>query len=249
VPQVLLVDTEAESEDQFEDEFQDRVHIPRPDAETRREHSRTSLRARLKSVRETANEAARGRRRARREGFHWYERKWDNRFWARRLGVTPRALLTLAVITVISLFAFLIAARAAGRTSLPAQSGKASNANPIIIQQQQQYTGGGSPTPALPTYVVGVWFSNMSPSPSGSLQVFVRVTANTAGLTSEPVAKVPVTLASPNGRASGIVKTNSSGVATFTFFYGQSPGFPVYVTATATIGKQKITGTSLFVPA
>jgi hypothetical protein len=246
-PQVLLVDTNPETEAQFEDW----VQSSRVDAETRREHSRTNLRGRLGTVREKAKETARRRRRARREGFRWYERSWENRFWGRQLGITPRVVLTLAVITVISLFAFLIAAKAAGRAGIRVQALKASTANPIIIQPQG--SGGDTPTPALPTYVVGVWFSNMSPAPSGSLQVYVRVTENAGGISNEPVANVPVTIASSNGGARGgihgVVKTNPGGLATFTFFYGQSPGFPVYVTATATIGNQKVTGTSLFVPA
>jgi hypothetical protein len=163
------------------------------------------------------------------------------------MGVTPRVVLTVAVLTVISLFAFLIAAKASGRAGIRVPPVKATNANPIIIQQEG--SGGGTATPALPPYVVGVWVSNMSPAPSGSLLVYVRVTENASGLTNEPVAGVPVTISSSNGRARGVVKTNSSGLATFTFFYGQSPGFPVYITATATIGNQKVTSTTDFVPA
>jgi hypothetical protein len=168
------------------------------------------------------------------------------------MGITPRIALTLAMLTLVSLFAFLLAAKAAGRTSLPLQSGdKATNANPIIIQQQG--SGGGSPTPAFPAYVVGVWVSNMSPSASGSILVYVRVTENASGISNEPVPNVPVTISSPNGGVPGgihrAVKTNSSGLATFTLFYGQSPGLPVYITATATIGTQKVTSTTDFVPA
>ncbi len=228
VPQVALVDTQVESEDQLQDRVQDRVkdrvQSSRTDAETSREHSRTNLQARLGGARERAKEASRRRRRARREGFHWYERDRDSRFWGRRMGITPRVVLTLAVLTVISLFAFLIAAKAAGRAGIRVQPVKASDANPIIIQQEG--SGGGTATPALPTYVVGVWVSNMSPAPSGSLLVYVRVTQNAGGLTNEPVAGVPVTISSPNGSARGVVKTNSNGLATFRFFYGQSPGLP-----------------------
>jgi hypothetical protein len=249
-PQTLLVGRTPESGNGKSSLPGDAVHLQpssSTDAKTRVKRSRISLRARLGAVREKAREAARRRRRARREGFRWYEREWDGRFWVSRMGITPRAVLTLAVVTVVSLFAFLIAARAAGRAGIPVQSGKATDANPIIIQQEG--SGGGIATPALPTYVVGVWVSNMSPPASGSLGVYVRVTKNVGGITNEPVANVPVTIASPNGRARGVVKTNSSGLATFTFFYGQSPGFPVYITATATIGKQPVSSTTDFVVA
>ena len=247
-PPVLFFGRTPESENGKSSLPGDTAHFQQSaSTDARTSHPRISLRARLGAVRERTGEAARRRRRARREGFRWYEREWDSRFWAGRMGITPRAVLTLALVTVVSLFAFLIAARAAGRAGIPVQSGKATDVNPIIIQPEG--SGGGVATPSVPTYVVGVWVSNMSPPSSGSVQVYVRVTENVGGVTNEPVAYVPVSIKSSNGIARGVVKTNLSGLATFTFFYGQSPGFPVYITATATIGKQHVTSTTDFVVA
>jgi hypothetical protein len=199
----------------------------------------------LSLIRERAKEAARKRRHPRRDGFYWHEREWEERLWIRRTGLTPRALLTFALVLVVSLFVLLIAARAASRTATPsARSSNGSNADPIIIQHEGYWY---PPIPGAPAYAVGVWVSDASPPASGVEEVYVEVTRNPDGPTVEPVANIPVKIASKNGVAHGVVKTNASGLAVFTFFYGSVPGSPVYLTATATISGHSYSFTTDFV--
>jgi hypothetical protein len=212
---------------------------------TRLADSRSRMRTGLGSIREHAKEAARKRRRPRRDGFFWYEREWEERFWVRRTRLTPRALLTFALVLVVSLFVLLIAARAASRTAIPsARSSNGSNADPIIIQHEGYWD---PPIPVAPAYAVGVWVSDMSPPASGVEEVYVEVTRNPDGPTVKPVANIPVKISSENGVAYGVVKTNASGLAVFTFFYGSVPGSPVYLTATATIDRHTYSSTTDFV--
>jgi hypothetical protein len=156
----------------------------------------------------------------------------------------PRALLSFALILVVSLFVLLIAARAASRAGLPSASSSASNADPVIIQHEGYWY---SPIPSAPTYAVGVWVSDMSPPASGIEDVYVQVTRAPSGPVIQPVANVPVKISSPNGVANGVVKTDGGGLAVFTFFYGSVEGSPVYVTATATINGHAYSATTNFV--
>lgn len=212
---------------------------------TRLADSRSRLRAGLTLIQERAKEEARKRRHVRRDGFYWHEREREERFWLRRTGLTPRALLTFALVLVVSLFVLLIAARAASREGMPsARSSSASNADPIIIQHEDYWD---PPVTGAPAYVVGIWVSDMSPPASGVEEVYVEVSRNPAGPTTAPVANVPVKISSKNGVAHGMVKTNASGLAVFTFFYGSVPGYPVYVTATATINGHTYSSTTDFV--
>jgi hypothetical protein len=63
----------------------------------------------------------------------------------------------------------------------------------------------------------------------------------------QPVANVPVKISSLNGVADGVVKTDASGLAFFTFFYGAVDGSPVSLTATATINGHAYSATTSFV--
>jgi hypothetical protein len=145
----------------------------------------------------------------------------------------------------VSLFVLLIAARAASRTATPsARSSNGSNADPIIIQHEGYWYPS---IPGAPAYAVGVWVSDTSPPASGVEEVYVEVTRNPDGPTVEPVANIPVKISSKNGVAHGVVKTDASGLAVFTFFYGSAPGSPVYLTATATIAGHRYSFTTNFV--
>jgi hypothetical protein len=218
--------------------------------------ARTGLPERITVIRAKAKEERRRRARRRREGFSWHEREWESRFWAARLGITPHTVLTVSLIIVVGLFVFLIAARAATRPSISgAGSARRQNANPIIIQQEGS-SGGGSATPTLPTYILGVWVSSMSPAASGEEQVYVRVTENTSTDVNEPVPNVKVQVTCPYGVArsntppkrggrgdstpSNTAVTDANGLAIFTLFYGAGPGGAVYVFASATINGQQI---------
>ena len=212
---------------------------------TRLADSRSRLRQGLSSILERAKEAAQKQRGPQRDGFYWYEKEWEERFWARRTGLTSRALLTFALVLVVSLFVLLIAARAASRTGLPAARGSSgSNADPIIIQHEDYWD---PPIPSGPSYAVGVWVSDPSPAASGVEEVYVEVSRNPDGPTVEPVANVPVKITSVNGVADGVLKTNATGLAVFTFFYGSVPGSPVSLTATATINGHSYRSTADFV--
>ena len=226
---------------------------------------RTGLRERLTIMREKTKEERRRRDRHRREGFRWYEREWESRFWARRLGITPRAIVSVALVIVVSLFVFLIAARAATRTSVPGSASTThQDANPIIIQQEGSDSGGtgSNLTPTLPNYTLGMWVSSMSPAASGSVQLYVRVTEDSSTAVNEPVSNVKVQVTSPYGvarstaTASGrrgargdTATTDANGLVIFTFFYGAVPGTPVYVFATVTIQGHQISSNTVFVVA
>jgi hypothetical protein len=236
-----------------------------------RHSPRTGLRERLVVIREKAKEERRRRARRSREGFRWYEREWESRFWVTRLGITPHAVLTVSMAIVVGLFVFLIAARAASRTPISGTaSTKRQDANPIIIQQEGSIGGTtGSLTPTLPTYILGIWVSSMSPAASGVEQVYVRVTENTSTEVNEPVPNVKVQVTSPYGVArsastpsppkrggkgggggstpSDTAFTDANGLAIFTFFYGAGPGGAVYVFASATINGQQISSNTVFV--
>jgi hypothetical protein len=232
-----------------------------------RRAARIGLRERLIAIREKAKEERRRRARHRREGFQWYEREWESRFWATRLGITPHTILTVSLVIVAGLFVFLIAARAASRSPVSgAGSIKHQNANPIIIQQEGGRGTTGSSTPTLPTYILGIWVSSMSPAASGVEQVYVRVTENTSMGVNEPVPNVKVKVTSPYGVArstttpsppkqggkggtspSDTAVTDANGLAIFTFFYAAGPGSAVYIFASATINGRQISSNTAFV--
>lgn len=211
-----------------------------------------SLRERLTLLREQAREGRHRRRRRSADDFHWYEREWQSRFWVTRLGLTPRTLVTIALIASISAVVLAVAAHAASQAAFPVNSnGTTTNANPIIIQQ---VNGSSAPTSAPPTYTVGLWVSNMSPPASGSLQVYVRVTKNT--IQNGPVANAAVQVSSTNGvvrseRTPGsrttVATTDANGLADFTLYYGAAPGTPIYLVATATIGGHAFNANTVFV--
>jgi hypothetical protein len=235
-----------------------------------RRAARTGLRERLIVIREKVKEERRRRDRDRREGFAWYEREWESRFWVTRLGITPHTVLTVSLVIVVVLFVFLIAARASSRTPvLGIGSTKHENANPIIIQQEGSNgdTTGSSTAPAVPTYIVGIWVSSMSPAGSGVEQVYVRVTEDTSTGVNEPVPNVKVQVTSPYGVArsttmpglptrggkGGVAAssdtgvTDANGLAIFNFFYGAGPGTAVFVFATATVNGHQVSSNTVFV--
>jgi hypothetical protein len=146
---------------------------------------------------------------------------------------------------VVSLFVLLIAARAASRAGLPSsRPSSQSTADPIIIQHEGYWY---SAIPSAPAYEVGVWVSDTSPAAAGVEEVYVEVTRNPGGPVQGPVVGVPVKISSTSGVAHGVVKTNDSGLAVFTFFYGTLPGYPVSLTATATIAGHQYSSTTSFV--
>ena len=214
---------------------------------------RIHLRQRLTLIREKVAEDHHWRRHRRQEGFHWYEREWGSRLWARQLGISSRTLITTALVVLASLFVFVIAARAASRVTVPALPGASQNANPIIIAQA---TSTGTLVSAVPAYSVGVWVSTMSPPAAGSIQVYVSVTSN-APSANMAIKNVPVQVSAsvgvarsnrPRGSGSNISTTDANGLATFTLFYKASPGSPIYLVASTTIAGKQYNSTTVFVP-
>ncbi len=214
---------------------------------------RIHLRQRLTLIREKVIEEHHQRRHRRQEGFHWYEREWGSRLWARQLGISSRTLITTALVVLASFFVFVIAARAASRATVPALPRASQNANPIIIAQA---TSTSTLVSAGPAYSVGVWVSTMSPPSAGSIQVYVSVTSN-APSANMAIKNVPVQVSAsvgvarsnqPRGNGGNVSTTDANGLATFTLFYNASPGSPIYLFATTTIAGKQYNSTTVFVP-
>ena len=181
-----------------------------------------------------------------RDGFHWSERDRRDSWWRRQLRLLPAEVAGVVLLCIASVLAIVIASKAASAASSHPVGPQATATLPsgIILQQSPAVS---TPTSQASDYLVGVWVSNPSPPAAGAVKVFVRLTHD-----AQPVAGVPVQIAVnfPGfAKPYGPVKTDSYGLATFTVTYGGTPpAQPVYVTATATVGGQKLTQQTLFVP-
>lgn len=176
--------------------------------------------------------------------FEWDEYDWRHSFWGRQLRIWPGVLAGFGLLVIVLVLAFILASRATSnaQAGLHPQQGNAAATVPsgIIVEQP---AGAGSPTPGPARYQIGAWVSENAPS--GPVKVFVRVSNQTM-----PVANVPVTLSVDGGGASytlGPTKTNADGLAIFTV-NASGGGQPVFVTATAIVGGQKLTHQTTFFP-
>ncbi|MGZ3602398.1 MAG: hypothetical protein ACXVCX_11905 [Ktedonobacterales bacterium] len=176
--------------------------------------------------------------------FEWDEYDWRHTFWGRQLRIWPGVLAGFGLLVVVLALAFILASRAtnSAQARLNPQQGAAGTTVPsgIIVEQPG---GAGSPTPGQAQYQIGAWTSDSTPS--GPVKVFVRVSSQT-----RPVPNIPVTIAVNGGGAAytlGPTKTDADGLATFTVSAGGG-GQPVFVTATAIAGGQKLTHEITFFP-
>jgi hypothetical protein len=111
----------------------------------------------------------------------------------------------------------------------------------------------GTPTPTIPepAYNIGAWVSDSAPPPTGTVQVYVRVSDFAQR---QPVAQVGVSLqvqftcASDQRVATyGPLPTDVQGIAAFAVaFAGLPPGQPVCITAITTLGGQTYTAGATF---
>ncbi|HEX8033574.1 MAG TPA: hypothetical protein VF510_06990 [Ktedonobacterales bacterium] len=176
--------------------------------------------------------------------FEWDEYDWRHTFWGRQLRIWPGVLAGFGLLVVVLALAFILASRAtnSAQARLNPQQGTAGTTVPsgIIVEQPG---GVGSPTPGPAQYQIGAWTSDSTPS--GPVKVFVRVSSQT-----KPVPNVPVTISVSGGGAAytlGPTKTDADGLATFTVSAGGG-GQPVFVTATAVVGRQTLTHETTFFP-
>jgi hypothetical protein len=184
----------------------------------------------------------------RRSPYGWRERDWRSSRAATILRIVPLVALLLITVGLISVLAFSLATRVARSASpyltLPQTTPVNAPSNDVLVQPAPA----SSPTPAAPTDLIGVWVAQYDPAPGSLVTVHVRVT--TDQLT--PATGVPVSLyvTWPYGSQTfGIVKTDTDGLATFTIPAGGASGQPVQVQATAVIGTQTVTASTVFVPA
>lgn len=175
--------------------------------------------------------------------FEWDEYDWRHSFWGRQLRVWPGVLAGFGLLAVVLTLAFVLASRATSNAQgrLQGNQGNAGATAPsgIIVEQPG---GSGTPTPGATLYQIGAWVSDSQPS--GPVKVFVRVSSQT-----RPVPNVPVTLSVDGGGAAytlGPTKTDADGLAVFTVNAGG--GGPVFVTATAIVGGQKVTHQTTYFP-
>jgi hypothetical protein len=182
-----------------------------------------------------------------REFFQRSERDWRQSTWYREFRLLPRVLAVVLFIAVASTFAVVVATKAAALSPSVLATAQATPPLSGGIVLQQSPGGSGTPTTVASSYLMGIWPSNASPPPSGSVQIFVRLSD-----AATPIAGVRVSLSVslPGASiASGSVKTDGYGLATFTVTYGGAPtARPVYVTASATVNGETVTQQTYFVP-
>jgi hypothetical protein len=175
--------------------------------------------------------------------FSWRERDWNLAHWRRRLRGTPALVAATAILVASLVLGLAVAGRVARGLQLQLPAAQATPASrDVVIQMPEQTT----PTPTDAPVDIGAWVSNPTPGTSGSVQVFVRVTA---GL--QPVAHVPVTIDVQSGGSGGVlgpVSTNAYGLATFTLNYSSPPQQPVFITASATVDGRSYSFDTSFVP-
>jgi hypothetical protein len=191
-----------------------------------------------------ANDLSTGKPIMREDAFAFHERSRDG--W-KRMRNTVAILVALALMLLVAIVggvAVTSYARKATKQLNVAQATPtvSSYSGGLVIQPGSE---ANAPTPELPPYQIGAWMSSNSPN-GGSVKVFVRITHNVT-----PVPYIPVTLAVqiPGGILKyGPTKTDAYGLVTFTVQFGGLAGTPCFVTATATIGHQVYTASTVFVP-
>ncbi|HKT38147.1 MAG TPA: hypothetical protein VJR48_07225 [Ktedonobacterales bacterium] len=180
------------------------------------------------------------------DAFALRERNQDGWKQFRR---TVLVLLSLALMLLVAVFGAAVAAsylhRATDQLNIPAPAPTVSSySNGVVVQPGSE---GVAPTPEAPKYQIGAWMSNNAPG-GGSVTVFVRLTEDVA-----PIPQIPVTLSvqMPGGSVVKLGPTNTDGygLATFTVNFGGIRGTPIFVTASATVGDERLTADTVFVPA
>ncbi|HEU5347285.1 MAG TPA: hypothetical protein VFU63_01610 [Ktedonobacterales bacterium] len=177
------------------------------------------------------------------EAFAFRERSWDG--WRR----SRKAIFVL--LSLAAMFAVAIVGASMAATYMRQATQHLSVVDPVpttgsfnggLVVQPAQETA--VPTPQLPKYQMGAWMSNNAPS-GGSVKVFVRLSQDV-----QPVVGVPVklTVQVPGGTLRyGPTKTDAYGLVTFTVRFGGASG-PCFVTASAKIGSEEYTTSTVFVP-
>jgi hypothetical protein len=185
--------------------------------------------------------------RSRRQAFSWRERDWNLGYWKRRLRATPALVVSIAILLAALVLGFAVAGRLARgfQVHLPAAQAAPNGGAGVVVQPAPMQQ---TPTPTDAASDLGIWVSDPAPSTSGTVQVFVLLTSAL-----QPDAHIPVSIYvqyAASGVPMGPVSTDKYGLATFTLNYaGLPPGQPVFVTASATVGGQTLTGETSFVPA
>ncbi|MFI5271444.1 MAG: hypothetical protein ACHQ4H_00240 [Ktedonobacterales bacterium] len=184
-----------------------------------------------------------------REGFGWRERDWGRLLWMRQVRMIPAVGAGVLVLALLLGGTYLLATRTISPSSIHLSSpfkaaAPTANGRPVFVAPGSAQQ---SPTPALPTYTVGVWVADTSPPASGSDAIFVRVSRNVL-----PAAGVPVTIAVelPNGfQSSGRLVTNKDGYATYKLVFSNlPPDQPVIITATANTASGIVSASTTFLP-
>lgn len=179
----------------------------------------------------------------RRSPFSWRERDWRGSAWGHRARVVPTVAALVIALLVAGTFAVTIATHAAGaaqsKVHLPTTQSASVPSNDVL----RPLPAASTATPAAPKYLIGAWVSGTT---AGSVKVFVRVTRGIA-----PAPYVPVSLwVDFPGYSSGFgpAVTDSDGVASITVPYvGLPPNEPLFITASATIGKDTVSAQTTFV--
>jgi hypothetical protein len=185
-----------------------------------------------------------------------FHRRGAPRRQRRRVFYSPALLplLCLAVVTILMSSTLAYMAFSRGAQGWGARSADATSA----AQPTQAIVVRGAPGTATapvvrPAYVMGAWVSDSAPPPTGSIQVYVRVTDYVSLL---PAAGVPVALqvqftcsVAYSAQPFGPTPTDTDGIASFTVtFSGLQPGQPVCVTASATAAGKTYTAATTFAP-
>lgn len=171
--------------------------------------------------------------------FSWRERARRRGFWRRRVLPVVGAVAVLAVGLAVGVFALKAAGHAAGALNTGGAPAQATAGGSVMISPLNNVSS--TPTPLGVQYDVGVWTSDTLPQ-GGSVTVYARVSNNTQP---QPGVKVYLSANTPNGTIkSGPLTTDSYGLVTWKLNYGNlGPQQPIYLTGTASIGGQTITGT------
>ena len=186
--------------------------------------------------------------RSRRQAFSWRERDWNLEYWKRRLRATPALVTGIAILLAALVLGFTVAGRLARdiQVHLPAAQAAANGSSSGVVIQPAQARQ--TPTPTDAASDLGIWVSDPTPSTSGTVQVYVRLTSAL-----QPDAHIPVSIYvqyANSGVPMGPVGTDKYGLATFKLTYAGMPaGQPVFVTASAIVAGQTLTGETSFVPA
>lgn len=178
--------------------------------------------------------------------FSLRERDWSlgGRWRSRLLSFgAVAAVLLIALFAGLGVFHWAEHAGAA-MGQLPAPQTTVVAPSGIIVQSG---SNGTTPTPTLPSYLMGAWCSDTTPTAGSTIQVYVRVTGP-----SGPVAHQPVVLSVqyPSGTNTiGPIATDAYGLAIFNVPAGGGNGSGVvFITAGATIHGASYNATTTFTP-